>query len=86
MATRTYYYFCDSCGGDTATYELVSACPYCHARKPSFTLVDESAEGWSSKQIEQQVEMLRSRWLSKSGNHTLGVPKRKGFSLFRRRG
>lgn len=68
---QTYLYFCNDCGGDTASYSMLAACPYCHAHRPSLRLVgkfdDSQAEG-----VQDTLQGLRQSWLEQHQSRALG--------------
>lgn len=74
--TQIFYYFCESCGGDTASYDKYDICPYCHADRGWFQLLAESSFGQLRGEIRQMLEQHRAEWIT---NHKayLGVPSRR---------
>lgn len=58
---RVYYYFCDECGADTASYERYRSCPYCHGNKRKFRLIGE-ADSTFDAEIAVVLEQNRERW------------------------
>lgn len=77
---QSYYYFCDICGADTAVYESISLCPYCHATAPPFRLIGESTSGQGATAIAEQIKGLQAQWGSNHSGDVVGeVPKRHGW-------
>lgn len=80
MKTKVFYFFCESCGGDTAAYELSVRCPYCHADRRHFRLIAE-VNSDQSEQILSTLEEYRSNWAAKHSRPiaVFGGKKRKKF-------
>jgi hypothetical protein len=78
MSTKVFYYFCRSCGADTAAYEMYSACPYCHAGRREFQLVGECTSDSERREVQERLKGLRSRWMEEQGG-TPGERKRRGL-------
>ncbi|OFW77518.1 MAG: hypothetical protein A2201_03440 [Alicyclobacillus sp. RIFOXYA1_FULL_53_8] len=83
MKTKTYYFFCEGCGGDTAAYNLLVRCPYCHAVKATFLLLGDS-EGLSDPEAARVVEQHRKKWSSKNGVAFADALPKKNRAWFRR--
>lgn len=67
MQTKVFYFFCESCGGDTAAYELYSRCPYCHADRKNFRLIAESNTG-QTQEVLAALEDSKARWTKRGGS------------------
>ncbi|WP_067925652.1 hypothetical protein [Alicyclobacillus shizuokensis] len=79
MAEKIYYYFCKSCGADTAAYEMYTACPYCHAGRRDLQLVGECTTESERAEMEERVRALRARWLRGNGGTQRGERRRRGW-------
>lgn len=65
MTTKIYYFFCASCGGDTATYERITSCPYCHTGGDTLQLLDDLPTAEQRQAVvRQQIEVARSKWIA----------------------
>lgn len=58
MGTRIFYFFCDACGADTASYSAIHECPYCRAGRSQFRLVADTFDPTDSN-ARQQIELAR---------------------------
>jgi hypothetical protein len=78
VTTKVFYFFCEKCGCDTASYELSMVCPYCHAGREHYRLVGEAVSEETRVELQQKLEAIRARW--KAANDPLfkgRKPKRK---------
>jgi hypothetical protein len=77
LATKVFYFFCQSCGGDTAIYDLIGGCPYCHAGRQEFLLVAETTTDSQRLDIQEKLELMRAQWIANHRTASIGEPRRK---------
>ncbi|MCL6518142.1 hypothetical protein [Alicyclobacillus sp.] len=77
MATKVFYFFCHSCGGDTATYEHSGVCPYCRAGRRDFTLVGTAVDPAESQELQSKIAELRAQWAGRHGAAPVGAGSRR---------
>lgn len=82
---KTFYYFCDSCGADTAVYETANRCPYCHDSTTAFRLIAEGGGMGNQQEVLRQIGELRERWANQHGDRTVGQSHHKRHGWARRR-
>ncbi|WP_026961584.1 hypothetical protein [Alicyclobacillus herbarius] len=79
MTEKAYYYFCKSCGADTASYEMYAACPYCHATRRELQLVGECTSDEEREEMIRRIQSLRMNWLEEHGGAQPGERRRRGW-------
>lgn len=72
MATKVFYFFCQSCGGDTASYEHTAVCPYCRAGRQDFQLVGTASDAGERAELQSRVAELRAQWINQNRGQPLG--------------
>jgi hypothetical protein len=81
VTTKVFYFFCEKCGGDTATYELSMVCPYCHAGREHYRLVGEAVSEETRAELQQKLEAIRSRWKSANDPTLKGRKTKRKWTL-----
>lgn len=74
-ANGVFYYFCESCGADTATYGRSNVCIYCHSHGQLVLVTDPAADNQTSE-IAAKLEAMREKWAATHGG-LAGESKRK---------
>lgn len=64
MTTKAFYFFCETCGADTASYEMLHVCPYCHSGKGQLKLIGETIGKSGQEALANQIAQARLRWQS----------------------
>ncbi|QSO51146.1 hypothetical protein JZ785_20160 [Alicyclobacillus curvatus] len=82
---KTFYYFCDACGADTAVYETARWCPYCHDSSSAFRLVAETTGEDPQQEVLQQIGEFRQRWAKLHTGQAVGQLHHKRRGWMRRR-
>ncbi|CAM3783396.1 hypothetical protein ALPO108162_05680 [Alicyclobacillus pomorum] len=78
MSTVVYYLFCEACGGDTAAYDLVTVCPYCHTKK-RMRVISNSQEETNASSIQAQLEAVRANWMSQKRRWKRASKSKRGL-------
>lgn len=83
MTNKIYYFFCQTCGGDTAAYNSLVRCPYCHANQTTFHLLADS-EGPGEAEVSLIIDKHRLEWSAKNGVAFADALPKKNKAWFRR--
>lgn len=81
---KTFYYFCESCGADTAVYEAARGCPYCHDTSDAFRLVAETSGQDNQPEVLRRIAEFRQRWAKLHAGQAVGHLHRKRRGWARR--
>ncbi|MCL6444671.1 MAG: hypothetical protein K6T83_14665 [Alicyclobacillus sp.] len=87
MVGEVYYYFCENCGGDTASYDTSIKCPYCHTSGEHVKRIGVAATRDHQSDITAKLNEMRSAWMAAHPSAVLGSSsaRQRGAKWFRRK-